>query len=588
MHFIFDPSELPAKPTQQVVRPAQPALPQAQGFKFGQSDTESPISTGPVSQQIAPQVIGRAQLDPHYATRRGINYVDQQRTIIESDHEITVGMALAGTGKTSTAVGFTDARPNLRTLYLAFNTENAAEGRRRFGSHVQSRTPHSIAFAALNSEQRARVTYRWNATTVRNALNMTNYRAAATVCAIINDFCVSDDEDFDPLKHGYSAVERLGVDHDMVVRCTGFARRLWQMMWTPGSGTPIPDDAYFKRFVMSRPNLGAQLVIFDEAQDANAVTAQLVRYQHECHGSRLLYLGDEHQSIYAFRGAINAMRHLPDSAHRYPLTQSWRFGPKTAALANLVLSEFKGSSLALEGMGADHPWDHHQQYAYLARTNAGLIAQAVAVNGQGVHWVGGIERYRVDLLLDVWRLSVHKHHEIQDRFISQNFDSWFDYEQAAHASGDPEMLIMVKLIDDYGDTIPQIVQELKANEQRQASNANLILTTAHRAKGLEFSQVRIGEDFAVCDQAEQWLAGLVDGDFPEQEANLLYVALTRAKGIVNPGSDMQQWLKELQAHRNQRKRAIGQPDQDHAGIPSSQPNTKTDRFGFGALSAPKF
>src|SRR3546814_20592793 len=57
----------------------------------------------------------------------------------------------------------------------------------------------------------------------------------------------------------------------------------------------------------SQPNLGKDYVIFDEFQDANPVTAQLVKMQHELYGTKLLYLGDEHQSIYAFRGAQDAM-----------------------------------------------------------------------------------------------------------------------------------------------------------------------------------------------------------------------------------------------------------------------------------------
>src|SRR3546814_10333822 len=73
------------------------------------------------------------------------------------------------------------------------------------------------------------------------------------------------------------------------------------------TGHPISHDAYFKRFVMGQPNLGKDYVIFDEFQDANPVTAQLVKMQHELYGTKLLYLGDEHQSIYAFRGAQDAM-----------------------------------------------------------------------------------------------------------------------------------------------------------------------------------------------------------------------------------------------------------------------------------------
>lgn len=532
----------------------------------------------------------RSAIDSSYLNKRGVPYVDQQRALIESDHNITVGMALAGTGKTTTAVGFTDARPYMKTLYLAFNTENAAQAKRRFGSHVHCKTPHGIAYSVLSAEQRSRVSPRWNPTAVRNVLQLKSHRAAATVWSILNDYFISEDDQIDPTRHGYSAMDRLGVDHDMVVRCAGYAHKLWQMMWATGSSTPIPHDAYFKRFALSRPNLGADLIVFDEAQDANAVTAGLVHDQHIEHGAKLLYLGDAHQSIYAFRGAVNAMQNLPQGAQCYPLTQSWRFGPNTAALANAVLAELKNESLQLEGMGQDRSWDSKAGYAYLARTNAELIDQAVAVQGQGVHWVGGVDRYRVDLLLDVWRLSTHKHHLIQDRFLSQNFSCWSEYEDAANLGADPEMRIMVKLVDTYGEDIPQLVDSLKSNEQGDATQCDLILTTAHRAKGLEFNQVKVGEDFEACASAEAWLSdkAVIDA-FPEQEVNLLYVALTRTRSAVEPGSDLSQWLEQLPEHRARRKRSFEDSDGRHAGESVNRVHTQSVVGNpFASLSAPKF
>src|SRR3546814_12605517 len=100
----------------------------------------------------------------------------------------------------------------------------------------------------------------------------------------------------------------------------------------------------------------SDLVIFDEFQDANPVTAQLVKMQHELYGTKLLYLGDEHQSIYAFRGAQDALASLPGGAYHYPLTQAWRFGPRTAQLPNLLLRVHKEERLQLEGMGSDREW----------------------------------------------------------------------------------------------------------------------------------------------------------------------------------------------------------------------------------------
>src|SRR3546814_18384384 len=93
-----------------------------------------------------------------------------------------------------------NARLNSSMMYLAFNTENAKEGRQRFGtnSNVESKTTHSVAFAKLTDEQKARVEFRWNALTVKNAMGPKGtYRMAGIVCSVINDFCVSTDSDLD-------------------------------------------------------------------------------------------------------------------------------------------------------------------------------------------------------------------------------------------------------------------------------------------------------------------------------------------------------------------------------------------------------
>ncbi|MBN0524134.1 DNA helicase, partial [Pseudomonas aeruginosa] len=55
--------------------------------------------------------------------------------------------AFAGTGKTTTLVGFAKANPTLRILYLCYNSsvEKAAKG--KFPRNVVCKTAHSLAHA---------------------------------------------------------------------------------------------------------------------------------------------------------------------------------------------------------------------------------------------------------------------------------------------------------------------------------------------------------------------------------------------------------------------------------------------------------
>ena len=51
--------------------------------------------------------------------------------------------------------------------------------------------------------------------------------------------------------------------------------------------------------------------------------------------TQVIYMGDAHQQIYAWRGAVNAMQQLPLPESR--LTTSFRFGDEIAQVANYLL-----------------------------------------------------------------------------------------------------------------------------------------------------------------------------------------------------------------------------------------------------------
>lgn len=565
-------------------RPAAPATPSR--FSFGPSRlAAAPSQVAASSQQASPQTRSAASFGAPAAPRATApstgfsfgatvrpvaqavrEYTAQQRAIIEEDADIVVAEAYAGTGKTTTAVGYTEARPHLRTLYLAFASANAKAAKGRFPrDHVTVMTTHAVAYSVLSQAQRSRVEKIWKAATVRKdmatiGLNV-RYREAAITQRILTSFFASRDAEPSAV-HAEEARKVLNAQDYTVEQCVRYANRVWSAMKDRDGQITIPHDAYLKWFVQSKPNLGYQLIIFDEAQDANPITAQLVEMQREF-GTKLLYLGDRHQSIYAFRGATNAMEGLPDDAAVLPLTQSWRFGPQTAKIANLVLSELKGETKQIEGLGSDAPWREGAPYALLSRTNAELIKQAVARRGRGVHWVGGIEGYKVHILEDAWRLRSNQRTDIREPFIRDHFASWQEFEEYGKETKDPEVKILVELVDQYRDEIPQLVAELIENEEKTDKFADLVVATGHKAKGLEWDQVKIADDFTVLEKAEATMAefGRADGqlvmreDGTDQELNLLYVVLTRAMKSCQLNSETLAWIADLPAHRQRRDEA---------------------------------
>ena len=491
----------------------------------------------------------------------------EQMDIIHCPAPVVIGQAFAGTGKTTTGTGYAHTFPNKKILVLCYNRATAADAKSRYPQNATIETTHSLAFKVLSEKMRARVPSRWSAVTVRSELALigarSDMRTAGIVTSLLSEFFISDAHELDAKLHGKHARLTLSASDPSIQAAVPIARSLWYAMNTdePINGKipntiSIPHDAYLKRFVIQAQNLDYDTIIFDEAQDANPITLELLRRQYESKNSsgqytKVIYLGDRNQAIYEFRGAVNAMENLPDGAIILPLTQSWRFGKRTAAVANLILGELKGERLQIEGMGRDEPYQK-QVRAFLSRTNADLLSRAASVRGEGVHWVGGPQSYRIGILNDAFNLRRGQMSEIKDPYIKRHFFSWKDFESAAKF--DSESSILLDLCETYHDEIPNLVESIVRNAVQAPADAQMILTTAHKSKGLEWDHVQIADDFRdTFDLAESWLRG-ASQSFPEQEVNLMYVAATRARYSLTPSNNMFQWFEELPKHRLARVR----------------------------------
>ena len=72
---------------------------------------------------------------------------------------------------------------------------------------------------------------------------------------------------------------------------------------------------------------------------------------------------------------------------------------------------------------------------------------------------------------------------------------------------------------------------------KDCTDPDIILTTAHKSKGLEYDYVVVADDFKFGD---------IDAlSIPEQELNLLYVACTRAKLELQLPRVLQEYMEEL-------------------------------------------
>lgn len=478
-----------------------------------------------------------------------IEYTDEQNEVIECDDRLIVVDALAGCGKTTTAEGFARHRPNERILYMCLNTANAKEAQSRFGPNVVAATTHGVAWRAMKPD-RARITTRWKPILLVDQLGLNNARDGMITMRILADFFNSADVIISE-KHA----EQVAYERDLTAQdiCNGVALAClaWKRMNDPADKLQMPHDAYLKMFALRAPKLEYSTIIFDEAQDANPVTLQIINGQRH---SKLLCIGDRHQSIYQFRGSVNAMEKLTVGSTHLHLSNTWRFGPKVAETANLVLGELKGEKVKIKGLGTDGVWDS-RQVTTLSRTNAELFRIAAEVRGEGVHWVGGPENYRLDLVMDAYHLYARERTLIKDPLMSRKFVNWDEYVKYAEDANDSEARVLAKVVEEFTDGIPQLVDDIRDNAVPTSQDASLTLTTAHKGKGMEWDYVRISNDFEVLEEAENVIANHPGSDMPIQDINLLYVTLTRARKAIELNDETVAWIDKLPIHRANREAA---------------------------------
>jgi F-box protein, helicase, 18 len=98
--------------------------------------------------------------------------------------------------------------------------------------------------------------------------------------------------------------------------------------------------------------------------------------------------------------------------------------------------------------------------------------------------------------------------------------------------------MMVEIVKEYGNDIPLIIKKLKEMhvENDEKEKAQMIFSTVHRSKGMEYDAIQLVNDFIYEEKLEK-----VKNEGKEEisvsklneEINLLYVAITRTKNSIH-------------------------------------------------------
>lgn len=457
----------------------------------------------------------------------------------------------AGAGKTSTLRMCAQADPRRSILYLAYNRSIADEARSSMPSNVRAQTIHSVAYREIGAEHRKRGREiggrRIPAREVAQILGITDplrlgddiaplspQQVARIAMQTIDRFCKSGSYEL-ALWHvpKLPKIENREVWEALAAAVLPYAQKAWADLCSYNGKLRLDHDHYLKQFQLrchpnaeKRIRLRYDVIAVDEAQDLNPCVEAILKAQNQNLGphdlkTQIIYVGDSCQSINGWNGAVNAMANAPGA--RLFLTQSFRFGPVIAEEANKWLT-LLGAELRIRGFEEVPSLVGRIDYpdAVLCRTNAGAIRQVVKEQAAGrrVALVGGGTEIKnlAYAAIDLKRGRGTNHPELVA------FSTWAEVQEYADMdTADSNLKTAIKLIDQLGpEVIIDIIDSLV--EERYA---DVIISTAHKAKGREWDRVRVADDFPEPKETDDELG------ISREELMLNYVTVTRARRVLD-------------------------------------------------------
>ena len=446
----------------------------------------------------------------------------------------------AGTGKTSTLRLLGESTRD-RGLYIAYNKAIADEAGEKFPANVDCRTAHSLAFRAVGRNYKDRLNSSrrppWEIAKVLDIHHpmvfgdrtFQTHTLARLALEMVDNYCNSASAEI-TTHHGPFVEGLIGNNEgnpynflpDLARHLLPYAKDAWDDLQKPLGEIPFKHDHYLKMWQLSKPKLRADYILFDEAQDANPVIADIVRQQDD---AQRVFVGDRAQAIYGWRGAVDAMQQFSEQAETRYLTQSFRFGPAIAEQANSWLERLD-TPLRLKGTeridSTLAPVEDPD--VVLCRTNGGTVERLLAEQDAGRKaFLVGDTREIHNFCRGVVDLQTKGKSSHRDLIA---FESWDQVQQYAKEEGG-SLSTWVTVIDRYS---PDRILAALNTSARTEQQADVSISTAHKAKGREWGTVRIADDFQPSADEDGNPKGLSEPDIM-----LRYVAVTRAQFVLDVG-----------------------------------------------------
>lgn len=446
--------------------------------------------------------------------------------------------AVAGSGKTTTGVEMVK-RMRGSHIYLAFNKPIAMELSSR---GVNGRTFHSLCFSAVLKFKGAQeVTPSKLQTLVREIFDDSTRRTYGTFTTKLVGLARNAGIGAGLVPNVPSEWEALAEHHDLEPDTDsgdmdeGITLAMELLAASNDSPMVDFDDLLY---VAVKDNLTLPKfdnVLVDESQDTNAIQRAIIKKIMHAR-SRLGAVGDDAQAIYGFRGADSDSMALiaQDFNCKYmPLTVTYRCPKEVVEYARQWVDHIEAAPGAIDGAVTELAHWTTKSFSpgdlVVCRTTKPLVSLAYRLIrdriparimgkqiGEGlVKLINRMRAHGVDALVE--KLRAYTTREVAKAMAKD------DESKAANVRDKTDcILCIIDGLDEINRTIPALVAVIEQMFS-DATTVGVTLATIHKAKGLEADRVfwlnrsKCPSPWARQDWQQQ------------QEANLCYVAATRAK-----------------------------------------------------------
>lgn len=516
----------------------------------------------------------------------------------------TVVEAVAGSGKTTTITHAANLIPNnFRVLFLAFNKNIADELRTRLPAHVEARTMNSLG-AGMVFKNRGKVALQTDKLDRIVKETITAHKMGEDGLSLFKF----------PLKVMIRRMKNLGIrpeelkgevwtgmKEEVIYECDDLDRDFladWrfdgktffeccsELLQNAIDATVKAPDIDFDDQIYLPIYHGWKLrpydfIFVDECQDLSPSNRKLLKLVSNRH-TRFCFVGDSRQAIYSFRGAdsksIQAIRE-EFGADRLPLSICYRCPKDVVRMAQVIAPEIEfhdgqGDGKVAVGTTTFDPKVFRANDLIVCRLNAPLVRAAIQLAKSGKRCVILGRDFGKNLSNLVKGFKVKK-----ADLIPQAAQTWMERKIQTYISmGKDEDSAAVKEVVDKYEALMYFYEELKPNTVEEfctliearfsdkEDGISTVLATVHKAKGKEYDRVYILDAGKI---------GSFAGRGANQEANILYVAVTRAKqelGFVDITPDVKisellaRMLEGFIAKKNElaeANKAFDQPNHGH-------------------------